>query len=149
MTPRYGIDTSILVRLLTGEPPDLFELCVESLRRLVTEEDGEILASNMVIGEAYLAVQHHYGVSKSAAREALGSVLKSGYVSPLGGAAVYEALATSGGAGLLDRLISLDHARDRLATLTLDERMAKLPDARLLRQPKPTDEPPVLESAAT
>ena len=32
MTPRFGIDTSVLVRLLTGEPAEDFEHCVSRLQ---------------------------------------------------------------------------------------------------------------------
>ena len=65
--PNIGIDTSVLVRLVTGQPPNLFTLCVERLSAL-SAEDAEIFASNQVIGEAYVALQHHYGVSKEDAR---------------------------------------------------------------------------------
>lgn len=65
MIRRFGIDTSILVRLLTGEPREDFLDCVAGLISLVEHEGSEIFASNQVIGEAYVAVQHHYGVSKS------------------------------------------------------------------------------------
>ena len=82
MTARYGIDTSILVRLATGDPEDGFEHCVRKLTALIERDDAEVFASNQVIGEAYVALQHHYGVSKPDARAALASVLKSGLVAP-------------------------------------------------------------------
>ena len=62
MTQRFGIDTSILVRLVTGDPEDGFARCVEALTGLVDREGAEVYASNQVIGEAYVAIQHHYGV---------------------------------------------------------------------------------------
>ena len=65
MIRRFGIDTSVLVRLLTGEPAEDFTYCVRKLSALVEEDGAEIFASNQVIGEAYVAVQHHYGVSKT------------------------------------------------------------------------------------
>ena len=65
--PNIGIDTSVLVRPVTGQPPDLFTLCVEKLSAL-SAADAEIFASNKVIGEAYVALQHHYNVSKEGAR---------------------------------------------------------------------------------
>lgn len=132
MTPRFGIDTSILVRLLTGDPEEAFEACVAALTALREEEDGEVFASNQVIGEAYVAVQHHYGVAKQEARAGLQSVLTSGLVAPLGGAAVFEALSVRGGCGLLDRLIAETYGRAGLVTLTLDDRMAALPEVRRL-----------------
>lgn len=132
MTPRFGIDTSILVRLLTGDPEEGYRRCVEALTALVVEDGAEVLASNQVIGEAYVAVQHHYRVSKAEARAALASVLSSGLVSPLNGTGVFAALHAEGGCGLLDRLIADDYLRAERVTLTLDERMATLPGARLL-----------------
>ena len=128
---RIGIDTSVLVRLMTGEPPDAFARCVERLNDLVVS-GAEIFASNQVIGEAYVAVQHHYNVSETDARSGLLKALTSGLVAPLNGSAVIAALEASGGPGLFDRLIADDYARADLHVLTLDRKMASLPDARLL-----------------
>ena len=133
MAARFGIDTSILVRLATGDPEEGFARCLKSLEALVEREDAEILASNQVIGEAYVVLQHHYGVPKPEARSAIASVLRSGLVAPLNGPQVFEALETSAGAGLLDRLIAGDYRREGLECLTLDRKMAALPEARLLR----------------
>ena len=132
MSRRFGIDTSILVRLLTGEPREEFLDCVAGLIRLVEQEGSEIFASNQVIGEAYVAVQHHYGVSKTDARAGLLEVLRSGLLSPLNGRAVFEALEASGSPGLFDRLIADDYTRAGLEVLTLDRRMATLADVRCL-----------------
>ena len=131
MALRYGIDTSVLVRLLTGEPPDAFAHCVERLNALVVS-GAEIFASNQVIGEAYVAVQHHYDISETDVRSELSSALTSGLVAPLNGSAVIAALEASGGPGLFDRLIADDYSRADLHVLTLDRKMASLPDVRLL-----------------
>ena len=132
LTRRFGIDTSILVRLLTGEPSSDFEYCVTKLSALVRDSAAEIFASNQVIGEDYVAVQHHYRVTKADTRSGLIDVLRSGLVAPLNGATVIEALKGSGGPGLLDRLIADDYRRDGLETLTLDRRMSGLPLVRRL-----------------
>ncbi len=130
MPQRFGIDTSVLVRLLTKDPEEKFEYCVAKLRALADDRDGEVFASNQVVGEAYVAVQHHYGVSKADARAALLDVLQSGLVAPLNGQSVLEALAATRGAGLFDRLIADDYSRAGLEVLTLDRRMASLPEVR-------------------
>ena len=132
MTRRFGIDTSVLVRLLTGDPEKDFEYCVSKLRSLVDDQGGEIFVSNQVVGEAYAAVQHHYGVSKADARASLLDALRSGLVAPLNGRSVIEALAASGGPGLFDRLIADDYSRAGLEVLTLDQKMASLSDVRRL-----------------
>ena len=132
MTPRFGIDTSILVRLVTGDPVAGFEHCVRKLTALIEHRDAEVFASNQVIGEAYIAVQHHYGVSKTDARAGLLQVLRSGLVAPLNGGATLAALEAETGCGLLDRLIADDYRRTSLVTLTLDKKMAALPHTRRL-----------------
>ncbi len=129
MAQRYGIDTSVLVRLVTGLPQGGFERCVSGLRVLVEEQSCETFASNQVIGEAYAAVRHHYGVSSVDACAALLGVLTSGLVSPLNGRAALDALAAP---GLFDRLIADGYSRAGLEVLTLDRRMASLSGARLL-----------------
>ena len=132
MTRRFGIDTSVLVRLLTGDPAADFAYCVSKLSALVKEDGSEIFASNQVIGEAYVAVQHHYGVSKADARAGLLDVLRSGLVSPLNGHSVFLALETSEGPGLFDRLIADEYSRAGLEILTLDRKMVSLSDVRRL-----------------
>ena len=126
-----GIDTSVLVRLATGLPPDLFACCVERLRDL-SSGGVEVLASNQVIGEAYVALQRHYVISCEDSRAALHATLTSGLVAPLNGRPVLDALSASGGAGLFARLIANDYSHAGLETLTLDRQMASLPAARLL-----------------
>ncbi len=126
-----GIDTSVLVRLITGEPPDMYAYCLERLDELAAG-GVEVFASNQVIGEAYVAVQHHYGITKEDARAGLLDALTSGLVAPLNGRAVLDALDAATGPGLFDRLIANDYARAGLETLTLDRGMASLPNARRL-----------------
>lgn len=132
MTQPYGIDTSILVRLVTGKPESDFRHCVHELRILIEEQDAEMFASNQVIGEAYIVLQHHYGISASNACSALVDVLTSGMVAPLNGQSVVLALQTSGGPGVFDRLIADGYFHERLETLTLDKQMARLPNVHKL-----------------
>ena len=122
----------MLVRLLTGEPSPDFDYCVSRLTQLVRDHGAEVFASNQVIGEAYIAVQHHYGVSKADARAGLVDVLRSGLVAPLNGRSVFAALEASDSPGLFDRLIANDYDRAGLEVLTLDQTMAGLSCARRL-----------------
>ena len=52
---------------------------------------------------------------------------------PLGGPSVLELLGIDAGCGLFDRLIADEYRRAGVVTLTLDRKMAALPEARLLR----------------
>ena len=132
MAQRYGIDTSILVRLAAREPRADFEDCLNRLSVLLEERGCEFLASNQAIGEAYAALIHHYDMASADARALLLNVLTSGLVIPMNGRAVLEALAASAGPGLFDRLIANDYANAGLETLTLDRQMASLPTSLLL-----------------
>jgi predicted nucleic acid-binding protein len=127
MIRHYGIDTSILLRLVTGDPAASYQLCVTKLSAWVNDDGHEIFASNQVIGEAYIALQHHYGVGKRDARTGLISVLTSGLVAPLNGKVTLTALELEGGCGLIDRLIAEDYSYRQLQTLTLDKKMGSLP----------------------
>lgn len=134
MTLSYGIDTSILVRLTTGLPQHEFEEALSALKPMVEREGVQLVASNMVIGEAYMAIQHHYGLSKADVRAGLLSVLTSGLVRPAHGDGVLTVISqASKGCGLMDRLIAHDYAHSQHDVITLDQKMAKLPGVKNLR----------------
>ncbi len=122
--PSYGIDTSVLVRLLTGSPPADFQATVAKLTALRSKHAVPILATNIVIAEAYAVVQHHYGVSKEEARRALRSVLTSGLIEPAAGVSVLDALDAAKEPGLTDRLILIEHAQLGAVLLTHDRKLA-------------------------
>ncbi len=131
--PRFGIDTSILVRLLTGDPESDYQQTKTAMTaRLANDPATQFAASNLVIAEAYFVLQHHYGVSKEDARSALSSVLSSGLVRPQNGDGVIDALRATSESGLLDRLIVNDYAAQGLTTISNDRRMSRLRGATLL-----------------
>ena len=96
------------------------------------EQQCEVFASNQAIGEAYATLTYHYGATEEEARTGLRDALTSGLVAPLNGRAVLDALATTAGPGLFDRLIADDYAHHGLDTLTLDRRMASLTRVHLI-----------------
>lgn len=133
MNYRYGIDTSVFVRLLTGDPKADYLRAVRAFEeRIHAEPRAEFFVSNQVIGEAYIALQHHYGIEKSDAKAAMLSVFTSGLCSPLNGAPVLDMLGTDKGCGLLDRLIANDYDSQGLKVLTNDRKMGRLVNAERL-----------------
>lgn len=130
--PAYGIDTSVLVRLLTGLPDDGYRETVDRLTALRQRPATTVVAINIVVAEAYAVLQHHYDLSKADSREALISVLTSGLVEPASGDAVIAALRSPKEPGLTDRLILLDHAALGATLVTHDRKLAKLPNAQRL-----------------
>lgn len=130
-----AVDTCVLMRLAAGDPADQFAKTVEALENLLNRHIGlRIVAHNMVIGEAYIALQKHYGFTKPESRDSLAGVLTSGLVEPLDGEATLEVIDSAAkGAGLMDRLILLDsHTRQTAPLLTLDAALAKVPGAESL-----------------
>ena len=119
----YGIDTLFLVRLVTADPEPDFRRCVNELRLMIEGQDSEVIASNRVIGEAYIVLQRHCGNSASDVRSGLSDAPTSGLVTPLDGQAVVPALQESSGSGVFDRLIADDHSHAGTETLTLDRQM--------------------------
>lgn len=146
MIPRFGIDTSILLRLVTGQPGNIHRAVVDRLVSLVRETDAAVFASSHVIGESYLALKHCYGVADEDAREAIRSVLTSGLVAPVGGPAV-TTLLKSGGIHLIDRLVIENYARHGLRTLTQEAPVAHLDGALRLRSFIDPLDPSLPESA--
>lgn len=67
---RYSLDTSFLVRLLTGDPVPQFHLAAGFLEKCKREECvAEVF--DLVLAEAYFALQYHYGFPKEAALKSL------------------------------------------------------------------------------
>lgn len=114
------LDTSVVVRLLSGTPE---ELAATALRYLLDRRRAgdRILVSDMVLAEVYFALQHHYGVSKREALEGFRELLAASGVESTRGMA--KVLATpnleSAKPGFIDRVIYrnyLGSGAERMAT---------------------------------
>ena len=67
---RYGADTSIILRVLTGQPTSLAAVVRTRLESLWLS--GAILdVCDLVVSETYFALQHSYGLTKESALNAL------------------------------------------------------------------------------
>ena len=67
---RYGADTSIILRVLTGQPTSLAAVVRTRLESLWLS--GAILdVCDLVVSETYFALQHSYGLTKQSALNAL------------------------------------------------------------------------------
>lgn len=129
-----GLDTSVVVRLLAGEPRDL---ALAALRFLLERREAadRLQVSELVLAETYYALQHHYGVSKRDTLGALRDFLATPGID--GGGDVVEVLATpsleSAKPGFVDRIIHRHYLRssaERMATF--EKAAAKLPKVLVL-----------------
>lgn len=66
----YGVDTSVLLRVLTGQPADLAQKVRERLT-VLWRSGVKCHVCDVVLSEAYYALQHSYGISKEKAIQAL------------------------------------------------------------------------------
>jgi len=129
-----GLDTSVLVRVLTGEPEDLALLAVRYVEERRRAED-RLFVSDWVLAETYHALQYHYQVPKAEVLDALRDFLADAIVDGTGDApAVLETsgLATAN-PGFIDRVIHRNYLRFGAEELvTFEKAAAKLPKVRVL-----------------
>jgi predicted nucleic acid-binding protein len=126
-----GLDTSVTVRLLLGEPADQ----AEAARRLLAGPPAEsALLSDLVVGETYFVLRHHYRVPHRAAVGSLRALLDDPRIQATGVArSVLAAEPESDLApGLMDRLIHQDYRGHGAEMVTFDRDAARLEGARLL-----------------
>jgi predicted nucleic acid-binding protein len=128
-----GLDTSVVLRLLVGEPDDQWQRALEFLETLARRGERPMV-SDLVVAETYFALQHHYGVPKSEALQALRRMFAEGEIGSSGAAS--EVLEMAGLAtakpGLVDRLIHRAYTQGGGAMATFEHSAKKLPSVRLL-----------------
>lgn len=131
---KVGLDTSVILRLLTGEPEPLARCALVELRSLLT---GGVtpLVSDLVVSEVYFALQCHYGVPKAEALSMLATFLKESGVKPAGAAAAVLAVSNIAtvNPGFVDRLIVAEYVNlSAKEVLTFEKAAGRLPRVRVL-----------------
>ena len=128
-----GLDTSVVLRLLVGQPADQYAVAVEFLDG-VEKAGGRVLVSNLVIAEAYFACQHHYGLTKADVITGLHSLLskRTFLVHPDALALLAQEGIASAKPGFLDRLIHAEYAELGTPLATFEKAARKLPGTRFL-----------------
>lgn len=127
------LDTSVVMRLLTREPVEQFQVAADFLAQQRAAR-RTMRVSDLVLAEAYFALQSFYQIPKPDALEALRQFVRhSGVVV---GASTLQVLATPNLAnakpGFVDRLIH-GAAREEGHTLVTFEKAArKLPSTEIL-----------------
>ncbi len=124
----FGLDTSVVLRLLVGAPAAQ----AEAARRLLETTAEPVLVSDLVVGEAYFALRHHYAVPHAAAVTALGALLGDARVRAPGAAPTVLQQARAETPGLMDRLIHEHYRSDGATLATFDRDAARLKGARLV-----------------
>ena len=121
-----GLDTSVVVRLLIGQPRAQMEAARRRIERAHAAGEA-VLVSDLVAAETYHALRHHYGVPDAEARGRLRDLAESGVVQ-LDPPGVVVALE-NGKADLVDRLILTRYRTLGAVTLTFDRKQGGLEGA--------------------
>ena len=129
----FGMDTSYLLRLLTGQPEELAEKALLRYQEAVRQGDS-FFVSDTVVAEAYYALQHHYGKSKDEAIEALKGISEDDSIAFSEGfhsVISIPNLATAN-PGFLDRVLAADYRSRGQITISCEKSFRRLPDAEVV-----------------
>ena len=132
----FGLDTSVVLRLIAGDPPWLTETALRFLDKMKASETPVVVA-DLVVAEAYYALSHHYSVPKPVALARLLAMFDSGLVHPETGSRVVEilklALSSSKKPGFVDRLIHAQYRKASRQLVTFEKATKRLVGTVLLK----------------
>ena len=123
----YGLDTSVVIRLLMNEPPGLVEKTAAFIESALAE-GHDFFVSDLVISEAYYVLQKHYGKTKELAISDLKAIAAaSGFsISPEALAALNTPNAWKANPGIIDRMIANGYATKGYVTISCERSFTKL-----------------------
>jgi predicted nucleic-acid-binding protein len=129
-----GLDTSVLLRLLIGSPPDQARTAVQFLDD-VCRSGGKVCVSDLVVAETYFALQFHYGIAKGDALAALAVLLSTGEIVATGqaGRVLTQPKLASARPGFVDRLIHAAYTESECKMATFEKAAGKLSGAIVLK----------------
>ena len=132
---KIGVDTSVVLRLLVGEPAEQAILALETIEGW-RKDGASIVVSGLVLAETYYALQHHYLVPKAEALRQLRAFVLSPWIASDEG--TVEILKTprlaSAKPGFVDRMIHAEYQQRQSADFmaTFEKAAGKLPGTRVL-----------------
>lgn len=134
MNSRVGLDSSVVLRLLVGEPIKQAEAAQAFLDELFEAGDKAII-SDLVVSEVYFALQYHYQVPKAEAFDSLAALFDSGEILASGQADVVLKTKNLSSAkpGFVDRLIHAGYGAQAGGMVTFEKKASRLSGVRVLR----------------
>ena len=128
-----GLDTSVVLRLLIGEPRAQAEMARRRIERALIAGEKAVV-TDLVVAEVFHALRHHYDIPQAVALGRLQEFFSAGVVQ-VNPAEAAEALGQGARrrAGVVDRLIVARHRALGATTATFDRRQARLDGGVLLR----------------
>ena len=124
-----GLDTSVILRLVTNRPQPMASEVADYIRALLAAGDT-FAVSDLVVSEAYFALQHHYDLTKEQAIESLRLLSReTGFCfADISRVALETPGAHRMSPGLVDRMISGEYRQEGIRTLSCEKDFKKLPE---------------------
>ncbi len=130
---RAGLDTSVVVRLLIGEPAPLSQRAYNYLAE--TQEMGlRLTISDLVLAESYFACQTHYEVPKQQVLDGMQQLFSDPLfvLSPHAGRILSRPGLGSAKPGFIDRLIHAEYTGGGGHLVTFEKSAGRLPGSSIL-----------------
>lgn len=128
-----SLETSVVLRLLVGEPAPQSQVAWDLFQEHLAA-NVRVHVSDLVLAEAYFALQNFYQLPKAEAIEVLASFVENGGVTVGGVAAKVLAQPNLASAkpGFVDRLIHGNSVENGHTLVTFERAARKLPSTRVL-----------------
>ena len=125
----FGLDTSVVLRLLTGQPQELAARTLARYQEGIANGDS-FYVSDIVASETYYAIQHHYGKTKEealSARQGLssgeGSSFSQNFAASINTPDIHKA-----NPGFIDRMLVAGYREQGRITLSCEKSFRRLTD---------------------
>ena len=124
---KYGLDTSVIMRIITGQPKDLADNVSAHVAGIISV-GGTIEISELPVSEAYYSLQHFYGLTKENAIKSIRGLMDEPGISftPEAKAALETPDAWRASPGFVDRMIANGYASRGCVTLSCEKDFRKL-----------------------
>jgi len=128
-----SLDTSVLLRLLVGEPKNQAKKAEEAFDA-ISKAGGKAMVSDLVFCETYYALQFHYKVPKKDAVAALKNLSQAEDIecSTIARAVLTQTNLHSANPGFVDRIIHAQYDAVGAQMLTFEKAAKKLPNTQVL-----------------
>jgi predicted nucleic acid-binding protein len=129
----FGLDTSVVLRLLTGQPQELAARTLARYQEGIANGDS-FYVSDIVASETYYAIQYHYGKTKDEALSALkgfsfgeGISFSQNFVASINTSDIHKA-----NPGFVDRMLVSGYRKLGQITLSCEKSFRRLADTEVI-----------------
>ena len=129
----FGLDTSVVLRLLTGQPQELASRALARYQEGIANGDS-FYVSDVVASEAYYAIQHHYGKTKEEALSALkdfssgeGISFSQNFAASINTPNIHKV-----NPGFVDRMLASGYREQGQITLSCEKSFRRLADTEVI-----------------